>query len=309
MANARMKLAVYTTIYPGVEPYLPDWCRSLLGQTDQSFDLWIGLDTLGREAVKQVLGGATNANWVITPRGATPAEIRQQALLKVVELYDGVVLVDSDDILAASRVAMARDQLSNSDLTGCALSIVDQSGRDLGATFGALTHGDMKDVLPRNNVFGFSNSAFRTELLRRCLPIPAEAVLVDWYLATRAWLLGARMDFDPTPRMGYRQHPGNTARVRRPFSIEQVASDAQLVRRHFQLVLAEPLPAAIGTRWEEVRQVASEVEEFCNQIVADSERMELYVSALNALPLQPVWWACVANPALAHMWTEQRVSA
>ncbi len=41
MANARMKLAVYTTIYPGVEPYLPDWCRSLLGQTDQSSDLWI----------------------------------------------------------------------------------------------------------------------------------------------------------------------------------------------------------------------------------------------------------------------------
>jgi hypothetical protein len=117
------------------------------------------------------------------------------------------------------------------------------------------------------------------------------------------------MDFDPTPRMGYRQHPGNTARVRRPFSIEQVASDAQLVRRHFQLVLAEPLPAAIGTRWEEVRQVASDVEEFCNQIVADSERIELYVRALNALPLQPVWWACVANPALAHMWTEQRVSA
>ncbi len=51
-----MTLAVYTTIYPGVEGYLADWYRSLRQQTDQDFQLWIGLDMLGSESVQNMLG-------------------------------------------------------------------------------------------------------------------------------------------------------------------------------------------------------------------------------------------------------------
>ena len=38
------RLALYTTIYPGVEPYLADWIHSVDAQTDRAFDLWVGLD-------------------------------------------------------------------------------------------------------------------------------------------------------------------------------------------------------------------------------------------------------------------------
>ena len=43
-----MRIGVYTTVYPGVEPYLLDWYRSLRQQTDQEFQLWIGLDMIGQ---------------------------------------------------------------------------------------------------------------------------------------------------------------------------------------------------------------------------------------------------------------------
>lgn len=303
-----MNLAVYTTLYPGIEPYLADWYRSLQEQTDRQFDLWIGVDQLERQAVERVLGCKLEAQWIATPAGSTPAQVRQQALLDVVGRYDGVVFVDSDDVLLPSRVEAARLQLLNSDLAACALSAIDQDGKDLGFIFGLSGTTDADRVLPKNNVFGFSNSVFRTEILSRCLPIPAETVLVDWHLATKAWLLGARLGFDSTPHMQYRQHANNTARIRGPFSNEQIAFETELVRTHYRLILAEDLPGAIDGRLQELQRVASEIEEFRAQVVVDHYRLSLYVSALNAMPSQPLWWAGVANPALSQMWARESVS-
>ena len=91
----------------------------------------------------------------------------------------------------------------------------------MGMTFGLPPRAEPEMCFPRNNVFGLSNSAFRSDLLRRCLPIPADAVLVDWFLATRAWLMGARMAFDPEVEMDYRQYGGNMARVGPPFDLRR----------------------------------------------------------------------------------------
>lgn len=303
LADFRGTLAVYTTIYPGVETYLLDWYRSLRRQTDQEFQLWIGLDKLTSESVQNMLGSDLTSNWVTAPSGATPAQIRQEALARIVETCSGVVLVDSDDLLHASRVAAARAALQDSELAGCALCLVDQRGQNLGLTFDLPPHFGPEDVFPRNNVFGFSNSAFRSDLLRRCLPIPANVVLVDWFLATRAWLLGARLAFDRVPRMDYRQHPANTARVRSPFSRNQVISDTALVRRHFQLLLAEHRRDYVDERYAAVGKVAREVEEFHQRIVLHPAKLDGYVEALNALHPAQLWWSCVAYPALGHMWS------
>ncbi|MGA8151685.1 MAG: hypothetical protein WB952_12095 [Terriglobales bacterium] len=298
-----MTLAVYTTIYPGVEPYLPDWHRSLCEQTDQEFQLWIGLDKLSMISVKTTVGSNLKANWVVADSGCTPAQIRQKVLSQIVETCSQVVLVDSDDLLHPSRVAAARESLKHSELAGCALRLVDQQGEDLGLTFGLPQQLEPENIFPRNNVFGLSNSAFRSDLLRRCLPIPASTILVDWFLATRAWLLGARLAFDPMPRMDYRQHPTNTARVRLPFSRDQVVSDTALVRQHFQLVLAEPPRNLVAHRYDALMATTSEVEKFHQQIVLCPRKLDAYVEALNALHPALIWWTSVAYPTLGDMWS------
>jgi hypothetical protein len=282
--------------------YLEQWYRSLCHQTDQEFRLWIGLDTLERVSVEKVLGSSLVANWVVAPFGATPAQIRQQALSQIVEICSEVVLVDSDDLLYPSRVAAARGALETSELAGCALRLIDQQGQDLDLIFQLPLQLEPEDVFPRNNVFGFSNSAFSSDLLKRCLPIPASAVLVDWFLATKAWLLGSRLSFDRVPRMDYRQHPANTARVRVPFSPEQVASDTALVRQHFQLLLAEPVLDFSPDRYAELKRAASEVEKFYLRIVLNPAPLHNYVEALNNQALPPLWWSCVANRALKYLW-------
>jgi hypothetical protein len=104
------RLAVYTTIYPGVEPCLAEWLRSVDAQSDRNFDLWIGLDTLTPDDVAAACGRACTAEWVRMTE-VTPAEIRSRSLETLVERYPAVVLVDSDDLLHPSRVSAARQML------------------------------------------------------------------------------------------------------------------------------------------------------------------------------------------------------
>jgi hypothetical protein len=298
-----LSLAIYTTVYPGVEKYLTEWYRSVCEQTDQDFQLWVGLDGLTIESVQQILGSNLKAKWVVAPHGSTPAQIRQLALSRIVQSHSGVVLVDSDDLLHPTRAAAAREALQRSELAGCALRLTDVNGEDLGLIFGLPSSLGPEDVFPRNNVFGFSNSTYRSELLSRCLPIPREARLVDWYLATKAWLLGAKFAFDCTPRMDYRQHAANMARVRPPFAPEQIVTDTQLVREHFQCVLADRRPDYVPERYATLVRVAEDVEGFHERIALKRPSLESYAAALNALKFEPLWWACVAHPELQYMWS------
>ena len=302
-------LSLYTTIYPGVERYLGDWYRSLVNQTDHGFQVWIGLDTVEVDAAKEAMGGDPEATWIPSAPGDTPAQIRQRALTRVVGSCDAVVLVDSDDAMHPSRVASARVLLRTHDLVGCALRLVDERGNDLGASLRLPLDATPEAILPRCNLFGLSNSAFRSDLLRRCLPIPAGVTLVDWFLATRAWLLEARFAFDNETLMDYRQHGGNMVRVVPPFDEAQVTRDTERARRHFRVVQASfPYGAALQRRTDLAR-VAADVDTFHRQVVMNPERLEQYVQAINALGIAPLWGSSVANPILQHMWTSEEETA
>ena len=302
MANKHASLALYTTIYPGVERYVKEWHRSVCEQSDQDFQLWIGLDQLKRDDIQGLLGPRFKVNWVQGAAGASPAQIRQTALSRIAETASEVVLVDSDDLLHPTRVAAARLALQTSELAGCALRLVDQEGEDLESLFTLSTSLRPDDILPRNNVFGFSNSAYRVELLRRILTIPASAVLVDWFMATRAWLLGAKLSFDREPRMDYRQHPQNMALVRLPFRPDQVTRATALVCNHFKLLLRKQEQDFIPDRFFDLERVAREVEEFNERILPDPNLLAAYVDAYNTLAKPQIWWSCVAHPALSYMW-------
>jgi hypothetical protein len=301
------KLGVYSTVYPAVLKYLADWYQSIQSQTDADFELWIGLDALKPADIEDSLGCHVEARWVQTPANSTPAQVRDLALTQLIAAGCDVILVDSDDILHASRVAAARRGLQTSDLVACALEIVDESGLPLGSEFNLDPAAKPWQVLPGNNVFGFSNSSYRCELLERCLPIPTDAVLVDWYIATRAWLFGAELSFDRSVRMKYRQYDANTARVRLPFRSDQILSDSLLVRKHFQLVLASGgqdhfLPG----RWAELLRVTRDFEQFERYISQSPANLKAYLDSLNRAVKQPIWWTSVAYSPLSHMWKQEK---
>jgi hypothetical protein len=299
-----MVLALYTTIYTGVRAFLPDWYRSVQAQTDRDFQLWIGLDGIEPNEIEAVIGDRIKAVWVPSTPGNTPARIRQRSLAQIVEDCDAVVLVDSDDILHPTRVASARAALQTSELTACALRLVGQHGQDLATTLTLPERAVPDDILPRNNVFGFSNSAYRSALLQQCLPLPDGAVLIDWFLATKAWLKGAKLGFDPIVRMEYRQYEANMAPIRSPFDADRVARDTEKVRHHYSLLQASSMENVLPDRWQQVQQAAADVQLFYEQVVLQPSRLENYIGELNSLKPSVVWWWHVAQPALQWMWRD-----
>jgi len=300
-----VRLAVYTTLYPAMLPWLEEWQDSLCRQTDPDFVLWIGLDGLRPEQVEHRLRIAQPICWIPGHPGETPATVRNRALSALVRFCDAVVLVDSDDRLLPTRVEAARAALLHADLAGCALRLIDADGRPLGREFSPLGLAP-ECVLPRRNLFGFSNSAIRTSLLVRCLPVPPETVLMDWMVATRAWLAGATLSFDPVPRMEYRRYSANTARVSPSLQAAQVVSDTALVAAHFRLMLATLRPGYLRDRVNAFREVASDLDRFQQEVVRDSARLHAYVDAFNADPPQEIlWWSTVARPSLSFMWNSR----
>jgi hypothetical protein len=296
------RLALYTTMYPGVEPYLKDWHASVLAQTDAAFDLCVGLDGLTPAAVARAIGMEPNARWMPAAVPTTPARVRSDAIRQLIGDYDAVILVDSDDVLLPGRVAAARALLARADVTGCALEIMDNAGRPVGARFGPPAGIELAALLPRCNVFGLSNTAYRTSVLRACLPVPDDCVLVDWLLVTRAWSNGARLEFDATPHMRYRQYEANLAPMLQPFTGRQVLVATDRVLEHYRCML--DVHWELGDRERAALETERQrVSAFDAAVRQDGRRLDAYVEALNRLPAMHVWWWQVANPDLEHVWS------
>lgn len=295
------RVAVQATVYKAALCFLGDWYDSVRAQSDQDFDVWLSLDGVAEREVFDIIGEPPHVTWRMAPPNATPSAVRQDVLAAMVDAYDGIVAADIDDVMLPSRVAAARAALDAADVTGCALDIMNESGRDIGVVFVPPEDLRLDTMLPRWNVFGFSNVVWRTDMLRRCLPIPASCRLFDWLLTTRAWSLGARLAFDRTPRMRYRQYGSNTAAVLPPFTEEQVRVATSRVLAHYDCVLdsswtiAEPYRSQVAAARERCRAFAA--------AVASPERLASYVRALNNLPPRYIWWWSVANPELENQWT------
>jgi hypothetical protein len=293
------KTVVYTTVYPGIEPYLASWAESVSNQTERAFDVRIGTDQIANDSVTALLGRMRNVELIRAGAAASPACIRQFALSYLIPRFDLIVFVDSDDILWPSRVAGAREALRKFDGAACAMRFVDASLKTLGRELQAAA--DVAERLPHTNVFGLSNTAYRSEALKLCPPIPNDCELVDWFIATHLWIGGAKLGFDPVVRMDYRQHENTMARALPPFTPQEIQAATRLVMRHYHRVLTAPAHG-LRDRREAVERARNNVVEFEERIAMKPNALEDYVALLNRLELPPAWWGAVACGRLEHLW-------
>lgn len=292
-----MKLAVITAVYPAVMKYLKDFFKTLENQTDQCFTLWIGLDGVKPDDVVNLPSHIHNIHFVTPPPLSTPAEVRNAVLAVALPESDAVALIDADDLLAGTRVEAAKQSVGKADLTATCMRYIDDDGSLLDGIFDPAL-GDLS--LVHTNVFGFSNTTWKSDTLANFLPVPKSCILMDWYVSTLAVWSGAKPGIDPTPRMYYRQHRDNIANVRPPFSAKQITRATGLVLSHYDLVLD-----ALKTK--DIRglnvfiEARNRAQNF-SKAISDPELLRRYLKALNELPPRHVWWTCVANPNLEYLW-------
>jgi len=295
------RTVLYTTIYPGIDRFLSDWCFSLKNQDNQSFDVLIGVDGIAPETALSMINLDFPVNFIWAVSEDTPISLRNRAIMSALDAYDVIIFTDSDDILEPTRVSASLHGLEDADIYGCALKLIDEHGADLGVYFGLEDGEGPETVLPTNNYLGLSNTAWRTDVLQRCLPAPESCVAMDWFLVTKAWGSNAKIFFDKSVRMGYRQYGANTACVLPPFSSEQILKATDVVSRHYLLILSGDLEFT-PNKLKLLENASSRVEKFRNTITSSREVLDAYVSSLNQLPPHRLWWQSVANPTLEEIW-------
>lgn len=248
------KVAVYTVLYPASIGYFEEFWRSLAPQLEEGFDAYISLDAVTVDEARALMGDGAGARFLPASPGSTPAEIRVAALAQLTDSYDGIVLVDADDVLLPGRVAAAAAALESVDVYACAMRVVNEALRPIEELVFAPSATqvealpDSAELFARVNVFGFGNGAYRSEVLARGLDVPSDTLMVDWLVASRAYLAGAAFEFDLEPRMLYRQHGRNSAGVLPPFEAPRIVRDARRVADHHTKLLEG--------RHETVREVA-----------------------------------------------------
>lgn len=295
-----LKTALYTTIYPGEEPYIKPWYDSVQNQTCRDFEIVIGLDEFTPEQVFDCVGFSFKAHFIPADKGASPAQVREKAFRFINKNYDRVVFTDSDDILHPERIERASRLLDSCDITACSLRIIDTDGTDLKRIFPLEEQPNLFKLMPRANVFGLSNTAYKTSLLEKVMPFPAECVMLDWFMATRAWLYGAEIKTDTKALMDYRQHHANTARVLPPFTKSQLLRACELLKLHYELIEIHVLPDFPQVKPTYAKQI-SRLETFIDAM-SHAERLEEYLSALNKQEENYIWWSWIAHPALEEIW-------
>lgn len=289
--------AVFTVVYPAALPYLGAMVDSVRAQRDVPTTFVAALDEVTERDVAPFLRELTTPVELITVDG-TPAEVRNRALSEVCGRYAAVIFQDADDIARAGRFGHHLRVLETVDVSGHALRLVDEHGVPVGHTLTRPAE-DLDDLLPRMNVFGFTNTAYRSSALADALPVPPDAVAVDWYVATRVRQLGSAMAFDPRSLADYRQHGGTTTRVHPPFSERHVAHAAEVAEAHLASLEfggADPLSSNLRRRQQDLAT-------FRSWTVERPEHVRRYVEALNVGTRRTyAWWEIVAQRELEHLW-------
>jgi len=112
---------------------------------------------------------------------------------------DAVLCLDIDDIPSSMIVKIAKQVALDYDVTAFGARIINEKGRAIGR-FGL---GGL-DIY-KYNVFGFTNTVYRSEVLSKLLPI-RDVLIPDWDTARRAFEMGASMHFDDRVLTSYRQY-------------------------------------------------------------------------------------------------------
>lgn len=295
----QLRTALYTTVFPNAIPFLSAFSRSIDAQSDNDFDLWVSLDRLTVEEVEPLLGNGIQPQWVGSHDAAdSPATIRQRAWEQIVQHYDRVIFVDSDDVLGPERVAQAKRGLSQADVYACALDLINENGTRYGKAFRAGDVQDWKVFLASRNVFGLSNTAYRSDVLRNCLPLAETTALIDWHLINRAIHMDAKLLFDNSCHMSYRIYAASMARVLPPFDVDYIRYATDVVLRHYDV-----LRPYIATDHQHTQQIDDQRKNVALFASLSLPLLEEYVRRLNTNGSSIyLWWDCVAHKELKWLW-------
>lgn len=277
------EIAVFSVVYSGVEPYIPEFLSSLSKQTDKDFTLFLINDGL---VDIDIFLKKVDLDVKIIKKSGLPAELRKFGIEWIVsEGAKKIIFADADDYFANNRIEMSKKISDDYDLICNELLLVGQDFPKpipmLGKFFENKTEIN-KDHIAAGNCMGLTNTTLCTESIPSCFGlIPDSVIAFDWALFAMCIHAGARTVFTNETKTYYRQHINNTASVQ-SFSEKQIMRGVQVKKDHYQL---------LSKFYEDYTRLANLFENLFFQLQNDKILKEKYCQAVKQqAPDVSLWW-------------------
>lgn len=226
MSEVRVLLATYQG-----QRYLPDFLESLENQTVRQWKATVSDD------------GSSDGTWEILKNrqerlpdrysvernpGANGAKVNFAGLLERSGPADYYFFADQDDLWYANKMERVLSEFRRLEamygadipmLVHSDLRLIDENGHELHPSMNvaqklqAGSRRGLRHLLVQNNVTGCA-MAINRSLRDLASPVPAGAIMHDWWLAIAAAAFGV-ISFIPEPLVGYRQHSHNVVGAKR----------------------------------------------------------------------------------------------
>ena len=281
-----MSVAVFSVVYSGAEPYIPEFLNSLSKQTDKDFILFLVND--GLADIEKFLKKADFYVEVMEADGL-PAELRKIGIewvaSKGVEI---IVFADADDYFENNRIEVSKKMLIHCDIVCNEMLLVgkevSQPTLMLEKFFDDKTEINISDIAT-GNCMGLSNTALRIDSISRDIEsIPNNIIAFDWAFFSLSIHGGARAVFTKETQTFYRQHSKNTASVLN-LSEEQILHGVKVKRDHYKLM---------AKFYKEYDSYAEEFENFLSQLQGNNGLKQEYCEAVKHQGQSiSLWWESV----------------
>lgn len=269
---------ILTFTYPLIEPYFEDFLKSCENQTNNDFDLIIMND--GFMSLQAMVKLHPTLSTTVKDYNGSISENRLYGLNFVKQRgYKYVILADSDDFFSANRVQKTKELLSQYEIVANEFDLVNIHGAELDVNYIShrLKNGHIVDFesIKSQNILGFSNSAFRTEIIPVNLSIPKDIAVVDWFFYTILLHVGHKAVFSNEMTTYYRQHSENMIGINND-TPENYKKKLTLKAKHYKY-----LSCSIS-EFETLAKQYSEVDNLSNSQITNLLQ--------NNKITYPLWW-------------------
>jgi hypothetical protein len=290
MGPVSCKTVVVGTVYPGVEKFLPDYERSLRGQTCDEFDLMLANDGFGDVGDRFWNIGA-NRN-VINGNGTIAMTRRALINRALADGYEKIIFTDCDDAFADDRIEVVANLLDSNPAVVNDLDLTNVAGEIFRAEYFASRFDEACLLDERSirggNMLGLSNTAARCEIFTSTPAlVVGEPLAFDWYLWASVLREGRQAIFTTQTTTRYRIYDSNIAGMPQPLDERNIRRGIEVKYRHYQLM----------------RQVVPLYEETYREFESLRSRWQdaawraRYIDALQASALDVhMWWENIRGP-------------
>lgn len=287
----RKRTLVFGVVYPGVEDYIDDYAESINDQDYQEFDILIIDDGLHIDLTKKF---NKDIDIIFSENKYSKAEIRQLSIDYAIQKgYRNIVFTDTDDFFSRDRIANAVKMLNSYDFVINELVVTDNGGHIAEYQIWDKFINQKNLVIDSfldSNIFGLSNSAVRTSLLKQIL-LPDEIIASDWIIVSQLLLAGAEGIISDS-KTYHRQTENNDVGIRFQLTPNRLRKGILAKRLHYQSMCQICKSSGVPEYIEQYLEKFNQMKELADNIT-DSGFENNYIDAVNRNfeTIYTGWWS------------------